>query len=93
MFITLCKSEGIDPIIGDYPFNTKDLGLRALNRYVKELENKYSNEPVKRYGNDAVTLIENTGLGDQNTIIERPFKRVEFDGHKIDVIFAIEGNH
>ncbi|MFJ7310830.1 hypothetical protein [Peribacillus frigoritolerans] len=89
-FITLCKSEGLNSVKGDYPFNTKDLGLRSLYRYVQELENKYANESVKRYGEDAATLIQSTGIGEQNNIIERPFKRVEFDGHKIDAIFAIE---
>lgn len=26
----------------------------------------------------------------QNSIIDRPYRRVEFDGHKIEAIFAIE---
>ncbi|MGM8216355.1 hypothetical protein ACLIA0_12360 [Bacillaceae bacterium W0354] len=89
-FISLCKSIGLDPVKGDYPFNTDDLGRRALYRYINELKHSYSSESILRFGDDAATLHNNTGTGEQNNYFIRPFQRVEFDGHKIDGIFVIE---
>jgi putative transposase len=88
-FIKLCREEGILPEKGDYPFNTKDLGQRSLYRYIKEIKLKNSHLSIKEYGKDAEMLYNNTGVGERNTIPERPFERVEFDGHKLDVVTAI----
>jgi putative transposase len=89
-FISLCKSLGLDPEKGDYPFNSYDLGRRAFYRYIKELEKEYASEAINRYGEDAKTQYFNTGVGDKDNIIIRPFQRVEFDAHKIDAIFVVE---
>lgn len=88
--IKACKSQGISPEKGDYPFNSKDLGLRSLYRYVKNLKVNNPDLSVRDYGDDAKVKHNNTGIGDSINVIERPFERVEFDGHKIDAIFAIK---
>jgi len=89
-FVSMCKSEGISAKDAQYPFNTKDLARRSLYRYVKSLEFEYANRSIKRYGGEAEMLLNNTGIGEDEQINIRPFRRVEFDGHKIDAIFAIE---
>jgi putative transposase len=89
-FISLCKSLGLDPIKGDYPFNTEDMGRRSLYRYAQQLEREFAGEAIYRYGNDAKTQLYNTGIGDKDKITIRPFQRVEFDAHKIDAVFVVE---
>lgn len=88
-FIQLCKSNGLTPEKGSYPFNTKDLGRRSLYRYLKNLKLTNPQKVMDEFGNDAVMLYNSTGKGDKNTIIERPFERVELDGHRLDVSLAV----
>ncbi|RSK49681.1 hypothetical protein [Bacillus canaveralius] len=88
-FIKICKSVGLNTENGKYPFNTKDLGRRSLYRFVKDLKENNPQKVMADYGKDAKMLFNNTGLGDKNNIIERPFERVEFDGHKLDVNIAV----
>jgi putative transposase len=89
-FLEMCRKEGIDPIT-DYPFITQDKGKRALERYVNKLMEKNFAEAAKRNGDDAAHLALNTGMGEKNTqLITRPFQRVQFDGHKIDVIITLK---
>lgn len=89
-FIKVCKAVGLDPTKNDYPFNTKDMGRRSLYRYVKELENNNLKLAAKRKGDETLRHVTSTGQGTKNTIIERPYQRVEFDGHKIDSIFVLK---
>ncbi len=89
-FIRLCIREGIKPENGDYPFNTKDFGKRTFYRYVQKIKLNDPYSAVTEYGKDAETLYRNTGVGEQNNIIERPFERVEFDGHNIDAVVVIK---
>ncbi|KGA96261.1 hypothetical protein AJ85_16795 [Alkalihalobacillus alcalophilus ATCC 27647 = CGMCC 1.3604] len=57
-----------------YPFNTSEQGRRSLYRYVKELNFR------------SVPIYESTN---QISLINRPFERVQFDGHKLDLSLAI----
>lgn len=87
-FIDACRALGLT--LNDYPFNTKNLGKRSLERYVKELNNIYFSEASKRYGEEARRHATSTGRGEQNnSMIVRPYERVQFDGHLIDAMFAI----
>ncbi|MFB5089331.1 hypothetical protein PGC35_19405 [Psychrobacillus sp. PGGUH221] len=88
-FIQVCKSVGLNTENGKYPFNTIDLAKRSLYRYLRKIKNTNPSKVIRNYGKDSVMLYNNTGQGDKNTIIERPYERVEFDGHKIDVTIAI----
>lgn len=87
-FLKTCKEEGI--LENEYPFSTTDKGRRSFYRYIKEIDNKYDSESVKRNGDDVARYYNATGINSiSNTEIIRPFERVEFDGHKIDAIFSI----
>lgn len=77
-FIKKCRDLGIKP--PNYPFNTKELGRRSLYNYIKQLEmRKVENE------NDKNQLEFSSPL----PIITRPFERVQFDGHKIDLALTV----
>ncbi|MEH7126117.1 hypothetical protein V7127_23165 [Bacillus sp. JJ1773] len=89
-FIKICKEEGLMPEKEHYPFNTNDHGKRSLYRYIEKLKADNPNLAVKNNGPDAEMLFQNTGSGNRNSIPVRPFERVEFDGHKIDVTIAFK---
>lgn len=89
-FIKFCKEEKIFPEKGHYPFNSHDHGKRSLYRYIKELKAANPGLAVKNYGPDAEMLYNNTGVSNQNIKPVRPFERVEFDGHKLDVQIAFK---
>ncbi|MEB1806015.1 MAG: hypothetical protein LPK26_01730 [Bacillaceae bacterium] len=77
-FIKKCREIGIKP--PHYPFNTKELGRRSLYKYVKQLETgKISNLGDQYYQENK----------NPPPMITRPFERVQFDGHKIDLALAI----
>lgn len=87
-FLDECRRIGIK--MNEYPFNTKSLAKKSLERYVKELANTYFVEVAKRNGEQAAMVAKNTGRGNQNNpMIIRPLERVEFDGHRIDTSVAI----
>jgi transposase InsO family protein len=88
-FIEACRTTGIKPY--EYPLNTKDMARRSLYRYVKKLELENPKEASKRYGQKAELAFRNEVTGLKSTVyINRPFQRVEFDGHAIDVVLAIK---
>ncbi len=88
-FLDACRNEGIK--LQDYPFNTKDLARRSLYRYVKKLEQDNPWDASKRYGQETERRLRGTVSGQKNDVyIERPFQRVEFDGHAIDAILAVK---
>lgn len=87
-FIKWCKSEGINE--HEYPFNTENQAKKSLYRYLEKLENEYFSEAAKRRGEHIQIHANSTGIGNNsNHSINRPFQRVQFDGHKIDAIFSI----
>ncbi|MBT2728159.1 hypothetical protein J7E63_14555 [Bacillus sp. ISL-75] len=87
-FVDFCRKEGIKN--DQYPLITNDRGKRALERYVKNLEKQHFSQGAKRYGDSALNLANSTGIGEKNDPVTRPFQRVEFDGHKIDLMMAIK---
>ncbi|MGD6779368.1 hypothetical protein ACQCT3_06635 [Sutcliffiella horikoshii] len=89
-FIQECRKLDISPDNGDYPFNTEDYAKRSLYRYIDNLKSKNPSKTISSYGSNAKMLYNNTGIGESPKNIERPFERVEFDGHKIDVSLAIK---
>ncbi|XQY93688.1 hypothetical protein ACNRWW_09925 [Metabacillus sp. HB246100] len=87
-FINECKILGIK--MNEYPFNTKTLAKKSLERYVKGLSRTHFVEVAKRNGEQAGMVAKNTGVGNKNnSMIIRPLERVEFDGHRIDTSIAI----
>lgn len=82
-----CKELGITP--NQYPRNTLDEGRRSLERYVKNLkERHFGNQHV--FGETAAMIAKTVGTGEKNYSNNfRPYGRVMFDGHKIDLILTI----
>lgn len=78
----------------DYPLNATYLGLRALSKYLKALyERKIVQAVRSRDGADAAKLLETGGGNNRGVHADTPYRRVEFDGHRIDAIFIIEIPH
>jgi putative transposase len=86
-FIDACRNAGIT--LQEYPLNTKYLAKRSLYRYVEKLEYENIKDAALRYGQETSRRLKQTISGQKNDI-ERPFQRVEFDGHIIDIILAIK---
>ncbi|WP_308635336.1 hypothetical protein [Paenibacillus silvisoli] len=86
-FDTKCKELGIKP--NQYPRNTADKGRRSLERYVKDLkERHFGNEHV--FGEIAAMMAKTVGRGEKNYATNfRPFSKVIFDAHKIDLMLTI----
>jgi len=73
-----------------YPLDCKEQGLRSLTNYVKKLKQENLVEKAEVFdGEDISMVLENTGKGISPKLIQRPFKRVECDEHKIDLITTI----
>ncbi|MDF2534687.1 MAG: hypothetical protein K0R18_844 [Bacillales bacterium] len=87
-FVNDCISLGIKNN-EDYPLNTKDKGKQALYRYKRNFEKKNPSKIMKDLGKDASTQFHSTGIKTKQEVITRPFQRVEFDGHLIDVIVSM----
>lgn len=87
LFLSLCKKKGLG--IHDYPFNTNDKGYRSLYRFFKKIENNHFSEGAKRYGKEAARQSRMGTVPKHELILQKPFQRVQFDGHKIDAMFTI----
>jgi transposase InsO family protein len=87
-FLDACRKAGIQA--HEYPFNTKDAGRRAIERYAKQLHTRYFSEASERYGDEAARHARVTEPGTRNyPLVVRPFEKVQFDGHRIDAILSI----
>lgn len=86
--IEACRMKGISQ--SEYPFNTKYMGSKAVQRYLKRLAYLYFGKAVSRYGHDAEQRARYSGVGEQNhPITLTPFQKVQFDAHRIDGLFAV----
>jgi hypothetical protein len=87
-FIDACRERGIK---NEYPFNVKSMGYRSLTAYLKKLALRHYGEAIKtRHGKDASNKLKLGGSGQQMMPVKRPFERVEFEGHHIDIVFILE---
>lgn len=88
-FIEQCRQKGIT--LSDYPLNTKWMGYKALQRYIKQLSEKNFRKTAARYGNDAFQKANRVGEADQNSLSNLyPYQKVQFDAHRIDGFFAVD---
>ncbi|CAI6087639.1 hypothetical protein [Cohnella sp. JJ-181] len=88
IFLNQCKLEGIG--LEEYPFNTEDKAFRSLYRYFKEIEQEHFSEAAKLYGEESAKSARWKGnKTDDDLLLNRPYQRVQFDGHKIDAMFTI----
>jgi len=87
-FVRLCIKAGI--ALDEYPLSNRDRGRRSMERYLSQLGKRFMVEEARRYGKEASRHIRVTGSGNSDAGPDvRPYSRVEFDGHRIDAIFAI----
>ncbi|MCK9530579.1 MAG: hypothetical protein M0R77_08470 [Gammaproteobacteria bacterium] len=88
-FLDECRRIGIHE--NEYPFAQKDKGLRSLYRYINKLRNARMIESVRARGraSDAQLLVD-VGTGPSPIRPARPYQRIEFDGHRIDMHGTIE---
>ncbi|MGQ7887563.1 hypothetical protein [Paenibacillus sp. WC2504] len=88
-FLKLCRALGIK--LNEYPFNTKDKGLRSLYRFVDDLINDNLSEASNRFGEDTERRLEDLdGQSSHKELRVIPYECVHFDGHKIDAILTIK---
>lgn len=87
-FINECRKIGIKP--NEYPFNTVSLARKSVERFIKDVSNNYIREVADLNGGQSSMILNNVNNSiNSNSTITRPLERVEFDGHKLDVITAI----
>lgn len=87
-FIDECRKLGIRP--NEYPFNTTSLARKSVERFIKDISSNYIQEVAKNSGGQSTMLLNNVNNSiNTNSTITRPLERVEFDGHKIDLILAL----
>ena len=88
-FVDACRASGIKAT--EYPFTSKWLGYHGLVKHLKRLVVERYGEAVKaRFGKEAA---RNMRLGQSAQPLmpaTRPYFRVEFDGHKVDISFIIK---
>ena len=95
-FIEASRQAGIKP--SEYPFTVKNLGRIALWRYLKKLFDQYQSEATQaRYGKDAARRLKSQSISNSSSLsdggeteaVVRPYQRVEFDAHLIDLFCTI----
>lgn len=88
-FVEKCRELGLKAPY-DYPFNTKELARRSLYNYLKRLEERDMSQASKRYNTESNSLQSTSShFNEQSPTLLKPFERVQFDGHKIDLLLSI----
>lgn len=88
-FVDACRSSGIKAT--EYPFTTKWLGYHGLVKHLQRLAVRRYGEAVKARFGKAASRNLNLGKNAQPLMpATRPYFRVEFDGHKVDISFIIK---
>lgn len=86
-----CIKLGIG--LNQYPLNTQTKAYKSVERYLKSLSNKHFVAVATRSGEESKMLAKNTGANFtefQTQTPIRPYEKVEFDGHKIDVALSVK---
>jgi transposase InsO family protein len=91
-FLESCRQAGIKA--DEYPFTVKNTGRIALWKYLKKLFNQQPTKATKaRYGKDVSRRLKSQGSGqfddEGEEAVVRPYQRVEFDAHLIDLFCTI----
>lgn len=88
-FIDACRAKGIKAT--EYPFTAKWMGYYGLVKHLNKLAICRYGEAVKaRFGKDAARNLKLGRSAQPLMPITRPYFRVEFDGHKVDISFIIK---
>ncbi|MGG0124037.1 hypothetical protein [Bacillus paranthracis] len=87
-FLQLCKEIGIRS--HQYPFTTKDFAKRSLERYIVKLKKEHLIVYTFQENKELGSYMAHNGVGVKNhPLIARPYRRVQFDAHKIDILISI----
>lgn len=87
-FLKLCNDAGIN--IHQYPFNTEDKARRSLYRFFTKIDHNFFLKSSSKYGKEASRQARlNTEMNEEKLLLNRPYQRVQFDGHKIDAMFTV----
>jgi len=78
-FLDQCRKEGIK--LNEYPFNTMNLARKSVERHIDKILNKKLTSL-----NNSISCEE---FKPKHSSVIRPFQRVQFDGHRIDVLISI----
>ena len=82
--IAACKRKGLSG--RDYPLCTQSSARTALWRYCKDLIARDTQRAADaRFGRHAARRWRHTGHGPSTMKATRPYERIEFDGHRIDL--------
>lgn len=87
-FLKACREVGLTA--RDYPFSAKYLGYWAIWDYLHRLLNSEMTKGVAaRHGHEAALRLKASGGGDSGELIMRPYQRVQFDAHRIDLFCTV----
>lgn len=89
-FIDICREVGIT--YNEYPFTTANRGYVALWKYLKKLAAQEQNRATRtRYGKDNARKLKSQGESEsEKEEVVRPYQRVEFDAHLLDVFCTLK---
>lgn len=89
MFLDKCHEIGIQDY--EYPFNTKNKGERSFYKYLDQLSAQVPDKAIRRENSQAVQKYYSAGIGERKRPFPiAPFSVVQIDGHKIDMLYAVE---
>lgn len=89
MFLDKCHEIGIQDY--EYPFNTKNKGERSFYKYLDQLSAQVPDKAIRRENSQAVQKYYSAGIGERKRSFPiAPFSVVQIDGHKIDMLYAVE---
>lgn len=87
-FLNACRESGLTA--RDYPLSAKHLGYWAVWHYLHRLVNReLSGAVVARHGREAALRLKASGGSDPGALIMRPYQRVQFDAHRIDLFCTV----
>lgn len=87
-FLQKCKEAGLTA--KHYPFNMNHRGRSALSSHIRRLFKSNLKRAVRaRHGDDAARALSSSDAG-PDSIVTRPYERVEFDGHRLDLFCTID---
>lgn len=89
IFISYLRNAGVSPT--DWPFNTRYLGLRTIQKYLNwVLDNAFERGVVVREERAAIAHLS-VGTGYESLLkFEEPYDLVELDGYFINAFFTTE---
>jgi putative transposase len=87
-FLDACRAAGVSA--KDYPFTSKSLGRVALWKYLRGLlDRELTAGVLARHGKDAARILGASSSTHSEEQIVRPYQKVQFDGHRIDLFCTI----